>query len=151
MSILDAPVATYSRSELRKAEVADAAQRGPVEIRNPGGDLVLVARTEIDRIRDLHDAASSFLRASVELRRSAPSPIILGEMSFAASWSLEDREHFLERYAEAVDASLRANDPGPVHLFIATMQSPPRASDRPDFDGHIAEDSAALVASRLSS
>lgn len=150
MSILDAPVATYSRSDLRKPEVLEVAQQGPVEIRNPSGDLLLLRRSDVDRIRELRDAVEDFLRVLVEVRRPDPSPIVLGDVGFVSNWSAEDRAKFLEGYAEALDASLRANDPNPVRLFIKAMVSSPRVSDRPDFDGRISDTAYEGLAARLS-
>lgn len=151
MSILDVPIASFTRSDLRRPEVVETAQRGPVKIRNADGDLVLVAQTEVDRARELRSEAHNFLRVLVEVRRSAPSPVILGDVSFVADWSAEDRERFMEGYAEALDLSLRDNDITPLRLFIKTMRAPERRTDRPDFDGRIDPSAHNRIAARLSS
>ena len=153
MSLLDSPIASFAKSDLRKAEVTTTANRGPVEIRAGGatGPLLLVPQAAVQAIRDERTAIGEFVRIVVELRRPDPSPVMLGDVGFVASWPPEDRDRFLVGYAEAFDASLRAESLGPLHAFVAVMSAPNRVIDRPDFDGRVTTGAEEAIAARVQS
>jgi hypothetical protein len=153
MSLLDAPVATFSKSELRKPEVVKAAEHGLVEIRTggPTDPLVLVPGAAVQVIRDLRRAAEEFLRVFAELRRERPSRIVLGDVAFVADWDPEDRDRFLEGYAEALDASLRTESTAPLRAFVSAMDSVARHVESPKVEGRIAPDAHDALAARLRS
>ena len=153
MSLLDHPVASFAKSDLRKPEVAEKASSGPVEIRGTSTSkpLLLVSAEAVERERELRTAVDAFLRAVVELRRPDPSPVVLAEVGFAAAWPATDRETFLDAYAEALNATLRAEDLAPLGAFLATMSSPGRSSDRPDFDGRVSSKAHAALSARFGS
>lgn len=153
MSILDTPIASFAESELRRPEVLETARRGPVEIRgsDSADPLLLIPRAVAQTLRELRELVELFLLMTVELRRAKPSPVVLGDVGFVAALTLEQRERFLEGYAEALGESVRTESPAPVRAYMAIMAASERRSDRPDFDGRVTEETRAVLASRLSS
>ncbi|MCZ7537149.1 MAG: hypothetical protein M5T61_15435 [Acidimicrobiia bacterium] len=153
MGVLGTPIASFSKSELRRPEVTERASVGPVEIRASGSTaaLLLVPESAVEALRELQHAAEEFVRMVVELRRPNPSPVVLGPVGFIAAWPKEQQDRFLEGYAEALVASLRSEDSAPLRSYVATMAAPGRRSDRPDFDGRVPATTQRDLATRLSS
>ena len=138
MSILEQPILTFTKSELRKPEVVRHAQAGPVEILLGGSEESLVLLPE--RMLRAHDELSRlttvFLRMIVELGRSEPSPTILGEVGYIATWSHVERSNFADGLAEALAESLRLGDPTVAWTFIEIMgKTEPSNLDRSDLTG----------------
>ena len=154
MKMLEQPIRTFQKSELRKPEVVTCAQDGPVEIRvGPTQDSlyllprrILLAQDELNRFTML------YVRMTVELTRPEPSPAILGDVGYIADWPAGERSNFADGFAEALSEAIRLNDPDIVRAYITIMEkTPPAGLDRPDLTGDLSDEAIAALSARLSS
>lgn len=149
--MVGAPLASYTKSELRKPEVVKQAFQGPVEIVVGGGadPLLLMSRALVEAHAELQRLTEVFVRMVVELQRDDPSAVVLGEVGYIAAWSPEDRQRFVAGFAEALATSLRAGDPRAARGYISLMETAGHSTARRDLTGEVSGRARAAVADRL--
>jgi hypothetical protein len=115
---------TVATSQLRDPDVLAEAARHPVAIFDAkrSTEMVIGPKVQWDANDTLLNTYSLVVaNAIVELRGEQPSPVALGPIGFAASWSLPEREWLLSQLAEAYAESVRRGATGPIVDFIAFM------------------------------
>jgi hypothetical protein len=145
------PVAIFPRSRLREPEVVAAASGGLVEIRlgSDAESLGMLPMRVIRAHEEVRQLAQTFVRAMVALRQDDPSPVLLGDVAYVAEWSVEDRERFIDGFAEAIAESLRTDDPAAARFFVQLMGSREAEYRSPQFDGDVSDDVADALETRV--
>lgn len=154
MTMLEQPTYTYKKSEIRKREVIEHAQDALVEIVVGGSQesLFLLSGRRLRTFHELNQFSTLYVRMTVELGRADPSPAILGDVGYIASWSAAERRNFADGFAEALAEAIRLNDPTIVRTYITMMsETAPAGLDRPDFTGDLSDEASARLAARFSS
>lgn len=102
-----------------RREVVDAARREPVRIRDADGTM-LVLTTEAQAIDHalLLSYFEIYIRASIEHAHDAPSPALLGPVSYISDWTKQQRQMFLDDFLEALSEANRTHTATPVTAFI---------------------------------
>jgi len=151
MHMITGPVASFSRSRLRDPDVVAAASAGMVEIRigSERDSLALLPMRTIRAHEEVRQLAQTFVRATVALRQSDPSPVLLGDVAYVAGWSPDERERFLDGFAEAVAESLRLDDPAPARFYVEVLASRDVEFQSPQFTGEVSADAADALAARV--
>jgi hypothetical protein len=123
----------YTTSDLRRAEVVDEAFSRPVSIRDgkTGNLLLMVPQEQINRSNDISRAMQLFTRVVVECQRTDPSPVGLDQVSYIVDWTPARRQQFIRDFAEALSASITAEDPTIVEAFIGYMANAQRSVPAP--------------------
>jgi hypothetical protein len=145
------PVATFPRSRLREPEVVAAASGGLVEIRlgSDAESLGMLPMSVIRAHEEVRQLAQTFVRAMVALRQDDPSPVLLGDVAYVSEWSRDDRERFIDGFAEAIAESLRTDDPAPARFFVQLMGRREAEYRSPQFDGDVSDDVADALETRV--
>jgi len=145
------PIASFSKSKLRSPDLVAMAKQGPVEIRLGGSEdpLYLVPGASLRTHARVQQLVELFVRTVVELMRDDPSPAILGEVSYVARWQRSERERFVEGFAEAINESLRADDPAPAEAFVRVMATAGRTATRRELTGVLSDAAEQALADRL--
>jgi len=107
----------------------------------PAGSIRMHARVQ--------QLVELFVRTVVELMRDDPSPAILGEVSYVARWQAADRERFVEGFAEAINESLRTDDPAPADAFVRVMATAGQGAPRRELAGQLGVAAERALADRL--
>ena len=86
-----------------------AAGTGPVEIRvgSEKDSLAMLPMRIIRAHEQIRQLTQTFVCAMVALRRSDPSPVLLGDVAYVADWSPDERDRFLNGFAEAIAERVR--------------------------------------------
>lgn len=144
------PIAWFSRSRLRDPDVVAAAGTGPVEIRvgsEKDSPAMLPMRT-IRAHEQIRQLTQTFVCAMVALRRSDPSPVLLGDVAYVADRSPDERDRFLYKFAEAIAESLRLADPAPARFYVQVLASRDVEFRSPQLTGEVSGDAADALAAR---
>jgi len=98
---------------------------------------------------ELRQLAQTFVRTTVALRQPDPSPVLLGDVAYVAKWSLDERERFLDGFAEAVAESLRLDDPTPARFSVEASAARDVEFRSPQFTGEVRADAADALVARV--
>lgn len=151
---MDRPIAEYRRSDLRRPDVVAQAFHRPVQIVGLSGSLVLMATTLVEandeRNAELRRLSQLFIRMTVALDVSpSPSPVLLDELGFLTTWAPERVVWFRGAFAEAVNESLRTEDPSPARELLRMAAGLGSASFGPGVTAGRSEETIAALAERI--
>jgi hypothetical protein len=136
MAMLNEPIATFRKSELRKPEVVATALDGPVEIVvDVNASLLLVPSELIDRIERSHEQirrlTQTYMAMVASLANDDVSPLVLGDVGYIAGWPADQRAAFAIGFGEALSESLRTNDPAAALGYVKIMAARRTSIERP--------------------
>jgi hypothetical protein len=140
---------TVAKSRLREPEVLALAMHGVVEVRTGGDDdVAMLPWRQFHEMGKILELMKLFMRVVLAEPHHLPRAL-LGDAAFVADLTPDERQQFLEDFAEALNESERINDHRPasyvLDVYRKSSAAPP--SRNPMFRGELpAEVGDALAA-----
>ena len=111
--------AKISKSQLREPIYLEMATRGVVEIRTGGPeDVAMLPLSQLLETQKVQHQFQLFLKSTVALKNPDVPRALLGDVAFVVDLSIDDRERFLDDFAEALVVSIQRGDHRPASFVF---------------------------------
>ena len=142
---------TVAKSRLREPDVLALAMQGLVEVRTGGDDdVAMLPWRQFHEMGEILELMKVFIRVALAEPHDLPRAL-LGDAAFVADLTPDERQQFLEDFAEALNESERINDHRPasyvLDVYRKSSVAPP--SRNPTFRGELPDEVGDALAAHI--